>query len=164
MVTVLVAFLVLVVTREAVRRGVILPVAVHAIPHLQVSHLLHHLHTADVTVARGAVNAGAYVGFVEELDVVGNAVDSFPLDGLIILKVISEKFKFFALGKYELFVTQVFVAEDALFHGGYASRATGVDGAVTEHALDADFFDVNVVGEVDWLLWGCAHAEYLERF
>ena len=164
MVTVLVAFLVLVVTREAVCRGVILPVAIHTVPHLQVSDLLHHLHTADVTVARGAVNAGAYVGFVEELDVVRNAVDSFPLDGLIILKVISEKFKLLALGKYELFVTQILVAEDALFHRGYASRPTGVDGAVAEHALDTNFFDVNVVRKVNGLLRGCAHAEYLERF
>ena len=44
---------------------------VNAVPHLQVSNLLHHLHAAHITVARGAVNAGAYVGFVEELNVVG---------------------------------------------------------------------------------------------
>ena len=137
---------------------------VNAVSHLQVSDLLHHLHATHVTVARGTVNAGAYVGFVEELNVVGEAVDSFPLDGLVILEVRPEEFQFLAPGEDELLIAQVLVAEETLLNGRYAGGSAGIDSAVTEHALDADFLDMYVVGKVDGLLGSGAHAKYLERF
>ena len=154
----------LIVTREAIGRGVILPVTVNAVSHLQVSDLLDHLHAAHVTVAGGTVNTGAYVGFMEELNVVGEAVDSFPLNRVAVIEVRPEEFQLLAPGKYELLIAQVLVAEETLFNGGYSGGSTGVDGAVTEHALNADFFNMYVVGKVDGLLGSGAHAKYLERF
>jgi hypothetical protein len=152
------------VTREAIGRGVILPVTVNAVSHLQVSDLLHHLHATHVTVARGTVNAGAYVGFVEELNVVGEAVDSFPLNRVAVIEVRPEEFEFLAPGEDELLIAQVLVAEETLLNGGYSGGSAGIYSAVTEHALNADFFDMYVVGKVDGLLGSGAHAKYLERF
>ena len=151
-------------TREAIGRGVILPVTVNAVSHLQVSDLLDHLHAAHVTVARGAVNAGAYVGFMEELNVVGEAVDSFPLNRVSVIEVRPKEFQFLAPGKDELLIAQILVAEETLLNGRYAGGSAGIDCAVTKHALDADFFDMYVVGKVDGLLGSGAHAKYLERF
>ena len=154
----------LIVTREAIGRGVILAVTVNAVSHLQVSDLLYHLHAAHVTVAGGTVNTGAYVGFMEELNVVGEAVNSFPLDGVAVIEVRPEEFQFLAPGKDELLIAQILVAEETLLNRGYAGGSAGIDGAVTEHALDADFFDMYVVRKVDGLLGSGAHAKYLERF
>ena len=151
-------------TREAIGRGIILPVTVNAVSHLQVSDLLDYLHAAHITVARGAVNAGAYVGFMEELNVVGEAVDSFPLNRVSVIEVRPKEFQFLAPGKDELLIAQILVAEETLLNGRYAGGSAGIDCAVTEHALDADFFDMYVVGKVDGLLGSGAHAKYLERF
>ena len=151
-------------TREAIGRGIILPVTVNAVSHLQVSDLLDYLHAAHVTVAGGTVNAGAYVGFMEELNVVGEAVDSFPLNRVAVIEVRPEEFQFHAPREDELLIAQVLVAEETLLNGRYSGGSAGIDSAVTEHALDADFFDMYVVGKVDGLLGSGAHAKYLERF
>src|SRR3954469_21983307 len=137
-----------VVAGQAVIRGVLLPMTVHAIPHVEVDIALRNRLVRDVAMARRAFDVGADVRRVIEPDVrtVAVAVDTLPVEidplfghrgDLLDARLVSRDGR---------------VADQAGVHARQASLWSLGDGLVAVLRAGKTFFDVRVVREFDRLL------------
>src|SRR4051812_25606197 len=144
-----------VVAGQAVIRGVLLPMTVHAIPHIEVDIALRNRLVRDVAMARRAFDAGADVRRVIEPDVrtVAVAVDTLPVEIDPLLGHLRD------LLNARLVGGDGRVADQAGVDAGEAGLRPLRDGLMAVLRAGETLFDVGIVRELDRLLGLRADAE-----
>ena len=146
----------------AVGGSAIIPVAVNAVSHLQGTHLLDLHHAANIPVTR--LTGGRWlhavrlreepdVRLMNELDVVGDAVDSDPVDGLVGLVKSTKLFNL------RLAVAHGGVTGHAEAHGRNRRCRPCGDVSVAEGAVQSEVVHVNSVWKGYRLIGTLAESE-----
>ena len=139
---------------RAICRTIILSVTVYTITHSQNNVLSDLLHARDISMTLGAFESSLDMDFMDELDMVGKSVNTFPIDGLFIIPGCGKFLDlWFVFASY-------FMTEHALFHSGDARRGFLGYVSVAEGAVDSQFLDMHCMGKVDWLLRGRSLAQH----
>ena len=118
-------------TRPAIDAGLMLPVATQAPAHLETGRAIDPLHGDHISVADAAVNPGADMHHVREIDMVRQAVDPDPGERLLPVPV-SHQFLYF-----RRFRGNVEVAGTAVSYRGDAGETGNRSVAVTVEAWNA---------------------------
>ena len=83
-------------TDRAICRAIVFSVTINAVAHLKGAYLLYFCHLSYITVTRRTLESRSNVGVMDELDMVGNPMDSKPSDWLILFGG-GSKFLYFGL-------------------------------------------------------------------
>ena len=140
--------------------------AIDAVAHFEITHLLDNFHVRHVAVARRAGNPVLNMRRVYELNVIGNPVHPDPIDGLRITTFVEEFCELHGCGiavrSRTVNLAEV-MAEQALSDRRNRRCLVGTHLAVAELAVDTCFRYVRGVWECNGLRGAIAEAENRRR-
>lgn len=134
--------------------GVVLPVAVHTVAHIQDTHLAYLFHAPYIAVAGETLKTSADVGFMYKSHMVRHSVDPDPVDDVFIDPGILHLSD--GRGGYARLLAHHLMTEHTLLNSGHCGCGPLVDVAVAEGALELIVLDVGDMAEGDGLRGTCA--------
>lgn len=130
---------------QAVRRIVVIPVALNAEAHPELVHQVHAVHLGDISMASSAVEAGPNVCLVIKEDEVGQVVDPSPGHRPAIIIIARQRRDLWMIHN------DAAVTEHASFNRRHACVSTFDRPAMTHQATDLLVGNVDAMAEGDWL-------------